>query len=137
MSVLKFIARSALAATFINGGIGEFRNAEHMAPAVDGAKEKLPASVRSLADSADSASLVKLDGAVMTAAGAALALGIKPRCAAAVLAAQMIPVTIVGHPFWEAEPEARQGQQIHFFKNLSLAGGLLCIALGGAGKKNQ
>lgn len=137
MSVLKFIARSALASTFINGGIGEYRNADHMAAVVDGAKEKLPGSLRGLADSADSTLLVKIDGAVMTAAAASLALGIKPRCAAAILAAQMIPVTAVGHPFWEAEGEARTGQRIHFFKNLSMAGGLLLIALGGAGRKTD
>lgn len=137
MSLMKFVARSALSAMFISGGIGEFKNAEHMAPALDAAKEKLPGSVRSAADAADSALLVKIDGAVMTVAGAALALGIKPRCAAAVLAAQLVPVTFVGHRFWEAEGEARQGQQIHFFKNVSLAGGLLLTALGGPGKKTD
>lgn len=137
MSLTKFVARSALSAVFISGGIGEVSNAEHLAPAVDGAKEKLPEAARGVADSLDSKLLAQVDGVVMTAAGAALALGIKPRFAAAVLAAQLIPVTAVGHRFWEADESDKQGQQIHFFKNLSLAGGLLLTALGGPDKKGK
>jgi uncharacterized membrane protein YphA (DoxX/SURF4 family) len=46
-----------------------------------------------------------------------------------VLAAQMVPVTVAGHRFWEKEGEERQGHWIHFLKNTSLAGGLLLVAL--------
>lgn len=137
MSLTKFVARSALSAIFISGGIGEVSNAEHIAPAVDGAKKKLPEAARGVVDTLDSKLLVQVDGVVMTAAGAALALGIKPRLAAALLALQLVPVTAVGHPFWEADEAEKEGQQIHFFKNLSLVGGLLLTALGGPDKKKH
>lgn len=137
MSLMKFIARSALSAMFISGGIGEVQNAEHLAPALDAAKEKLPEAARGVAGTLDSKLLVQIDGVVMTAAAAALALGIKPRFAAGVLAAQLVPVTAVGHRFWEKEGDEKRGQQIHFFKNVSLAGGLLLTALGGPDKKTK
>ncbi|AZZ41901.1 DoxX family membrane protein [Acidipropionibacterium jensenii] len=134
MSFSRFIGRSLLSTTFISGGIGELQNADKLAPALDAAREKLPAGLREAAGQVDSETLVKLDGIVMAAAGAGVALGILPRLSAAVLAAQMVPVTVVGHRFWEKEGEERQGNKIHFFKNASLAGGLLLIALGGHSK---
>ena len=37
-----------------------------------------------------------------------------------------MPTTAAGHRFWEeTDPEARANQQIHFFKNLSMLGGLI------------
>ena len=51
-----------------------------------------------------------------------------PRLSAAVLATSLVPTTLAGHRFWEAPAETRQQQQLHFFKNLSLLGGLLIAA---------
>jgi uncharacterized membrane protein YphA (DoxX/SURF4 family) len=69
--------------------------------------------------------LTKVNGAVMVGAGALLAIGKLPRLSAAALAATIIPTTLAGHRFWEVdEPEERAAQQIHFFKNLALLGGL-------------
>jgi uncharacterized membrane protein YphA (DoxX/SURF4 family) len=76
--------------------------------------------------------LVKVNGATMLAAGSLLALGIKPRLAATVLAAQLVPVTAAGHAFWEKEGAEKQGDQIQFCKNLGLIGSLLTVALDGA-----
>ena len=72
---------------------------------------------------------VRANAVVMMFAGAALALGIFPRWAAAVLAGSLVPTTLAGHPFWkEQDAQQRKGQLGHFLKNLSMLGGLLCIA---------
>ena len=74
---------------------------------------------------------VRANAIVMILAGAALALGIFPRWAAAVLAGALVPTTLAGHPFWnEQDPQKRKGQLTHFLKNLSMTGGLLFIAAG-------
>ncbi|MCC6312760.1 MAG: DoxX family membrane protein [Thermomicrobiales bacterium] len=71
---------------------------------------------------------VRANGALMTAAGAALALGFRPRLAAGLLAALLVPTTIAGHPFWtEPKGAARKGMVTQFLKNLSMFGGLLVV----------
>lgn len=130
MSLAKFTARSALSAIFVTGGLAEFKNANQLSGAVDGLLEKLPESVRSQIPEVDPSLLVKVSGGTMLTAGSLLALGIKPR-----LAAQLVPVTLAGHPFWEKNGDEKTGEQIQFFKNLGLIGGLLVVALDGATKK--
>lgn len=132
MSLAKFTARSLLSTIFITGGLGEIQKADQLSDAVDGLLEKLPELVRSQISDVDSTLLVKVNGATMLAAGSLLTLGIKPRLAATVLAAQLVPVTAAGHAFWEKEGADKQGDQIQFCKNLGLIGGLLTVALNGA-----
>src|SRR5690349_8530273 len=71
---------------------------------------------------------VKFSGWAMIAG--AVALQIKPlrKLAALLLALQLLPITYVGHRYWEAEGQAQMQQKIHFFKNVSLVGGALYIA---------
>jgi len=128
MSFSKFIGRSLLSSMFVVGGVNEFRNAEKMTGMVDALKEQLPDAVSGPLGTVDSETLVKLNGATMAAAASTLALGILPRLSAAVLAAQMIPVTVAGHPFWKKDGAERQGNWIHFLKNVSLTGGLLLVS---------
>ena len=79
--------------------------------------------------------LVKIDGGVKVVAGTMLALGKAPRLASTALAASLIPTTLAGHRFWEeTDPEAKTDQQIHFFKNVGLLGGLLIAAADTEGK---
>jgi uncharacterized membrane protein YphA (DoxX/SURF4 family) len=73
---------------------------------------------------------VRGNGAAMVAGGAALGLDKVPRLAALGLIASMIPTTLAGHAFWELEGAERKAQEIQFFKNLGLVGGLL-LALQG------
>jgi putative oxidoreductase len=71
---------------------------------------------------------VVLNAAVMIGAGLLLAIGFKPRLAAALLLGSMVPTTLVGHPFWKEEPgPQRQNQETQFLKNLSMIGGLLMV----------
>ncbi len=128
MSFSKFIGRSLLSSMFVVGGVNEFRNAEKMTGMVDALKEQLPDAISGPLGTVDSETLVKLNGATMAAAASTLALGILPRLSAAVLAAQMVPVTVAGHPFWKKDGAERQGSWIHFLKNVSLTGGLLLVS---------
>lgn len=70
---------------------------------------------------------VRVNGAAMTIVGGTLALGIAPRVSATVLAGSLAPTTLVGHPFWNLEGEARAAQKIQFTKNLAMLGGLLLV----------
>lgn len=52
-------------------------------------------------------------------------LGWHARCAAAVLFVWMIPVTLLYHDFWAAQPAQVFNQTTHFMKNLAIMGALL------------
>jgi len=57
-----------------------------------------------------------------------LALGIKEKHAALLLAACLIPTTYVGHNFWDQESDQARDQQLtQFMKNVAMLGGLLSI----------
>lgn len=61
----------------------------------------------------------------------AIALHIRPLrpLAALLLAIQLVPITYVGHRFWELEPGPnRFSNRTHFFKNVSIIGAALVIA---------
>ncbi len=78
---------------------------------------------------------VRINGAVQLCAGTLLALGRWPRLSALAIAATLVPTTIAGHRFWEADNEQDRAQQrIHFLKNVSMLGGLLITAADTAGR---
>lgn len=78
--------------------------------------------------------LTQVNGAVMVGAGALLAIGKLPRLSAVALAATIVPTTLAAHRFWEMDdPEERSANQIHFFKNLALLGGLALASQDTAG----
>lgn len=71
---------------------------------------------------------VRANGWTMVVAGSTLALGIFPRMSAFALISCLAPTTYAGHAFWEFDdPQQRQGQLIHFLKNISMIGGLLAV----------
>lgn len=136
--IVRRLARPMLAAMFIYGGIGALRDPEALTktaqPVLDQTvgrvEDSLPEQVPT-----DAVTLVKLDGAVKLGAGVLLALGKAPRLSAVLLAGTLVPTTLAGHRFWELDdPQERAGQQIHFFKNLGLLGGLLITAVDTEGK---
>jgi len=52
-----------------------------------------------------------------------------------VLAATLVPTTAAGHRFWEEEdPAQRSNQRIHFFKNVSMLGGLIIAGVDTEGR---
>jgi uncharacterized membrane protein YphA (DoxX/SURF4 family) len=121
-----------VASIFVLQGYDTFRRPERVAslaePVVRPLAERIPAVP------AKTEQAVRVNGAVQMAAGTLLALGRFPRLSALALAATLVPTTLAGHRFWEAEEEGDQsGQRIHFLKNLSMFGGLLIVAADTAG----
>ncbi|WP_309638216.1 DoxX family protein [Methylibium sp.] len=67
--------------------------------------------------------------------GLALLVGFKARWAALGLALFTLAAGVLFHNFWAVPPEQVMAQQINFFKNLAIVGGLLFIVAFGAGPK--
>lgn len=132
--LIRRLARPMLSAIFINAGVNELRNVEqHVkvgAPLIEKVRPSLPDQLPS-----EPAALVRIDAGVKIVAGLALALGKFPRLASLLLAGGLVPTTLAGHRFWELdEPGERTSQQIHFFKNLGLLGGLILAAVDTEGR---
>ena len=127
MTITRRLARPLLASVFVTAGIDTLRN--------PGPRAKMAEPVTSAAASvlpipADTEMLVKLNAGVQVGAGVLLATGRFPRLAACALAASLVPTTAAGHRFWEeGDPARRKQQQVQFFKNLSMLGGLILAAV--------
>ena len=65
--------------------------------------------------------------------GLALLAGFGTRVAALVLAVFTVAASVIFHAYWAVPAEAQMVQQLMFFKNLAVAGGLLVLAAHGAG----
>jgi uncharacterized membrane protein YphA (DoxX/SURF4 family) len=114
--MIRSLARLLLSVIFISGGADAFLKPGGRVDKV--ANAGLPQPRQS----------VELNGLAMVIGGALLALGIFPKLAAAILMASIVPTTVVGHAFWKEESDAsKKAQQIQFFKNLGLLGGLLLV----------
>ncbi|MDR7086381.1 putative membrane protein YphA (DoxX/SURF4 family) [Aeromicrobium panaciterrae] len=128
MTLLRIAARPMLASMFVFGGAMALRDpgpraakAQPVADAIKRVAPDLPVN---------GSNLTRFNGGVQLVAGTALATGRFPRLSAFVLAATMPPTTYVGHPYWdETDPVVRANQRIHFFKNISMIGGLLMATL--------
>jgi putative oxidoreductase len=121
-----------VASIFVLQGYDTLRRPERVAaqaePVVRALAERVPAVP------AKTEQAVRLNGAVQLVAGSLLALGRWPRLSALAIAATLVPTTLAGHRFWEADEDKDQAQQrIHFLKNLSMFGGLLIAAADTAG----
>jgi len=121
-----------LASVFVSSGIDTLRNPEPKVavaePVASSVASRLP-----LPD--DTTQLVKINAGVQVGAGFLLAIGRLPRLSALALAGSIVPTTLAGHRFWEADdPSTKAQQQVQFMKNLGLLGGLLLAAVdtGGA-----
>jgi putative oxidoreductase len=139
MDLVRALARPMLGSMFVYGGLDSLRNAgtkvqraeKVVGPLSDMVEDTIGDAVglEAVGLRADTATLVRINGAVQVAAGLALAAGKLPRIAALTLAASLVPTTLAGHRFWEeSDPSARAGQRIHFLKNVSMLGGLLIAA---------
>ncbi|HET6940278.1 MAG TPA: DoxX family membrane protein [Nocardioides sp.] len=131
MAISRLFARPMLASMFIAGGLDSVRNAEQKAAAAQPVTDRLVPLLQRVVPQlpSDPATLVRINGAAQLAAGIALAAGKAPRISATVLAATLIPTTAAGHRFWEREDPAERAQQrVHFFKNVSMLGGLIIAA---------
>jgi len=119
MEVVALIGRLLFAAMFINSGIDHLKE-----------REGMTAYARSQGAPAPELG-VPGSGLLILMGGLLMALGLWPDLGALLIAAFLIPVTFYMHAFWKiSDPQMRQMQRIHFFKNLSLTGAsLLAFAL--------
>jgi len=133
MTLSRTIARPMLASMFVVGGVNALRNAPALAGKAGPITEKTVPLIRKavpqLPIPEDPVALVRVNAAIQLGAAAALATGRAPRLSAIVLAASLVPTTAAGHRFWEFDDkQARTQQQLHFFKNVSMLGGLIIAA---------
>jgi uncharacterized membrane protein YphA (DoxX/SURF4 family) len=130
MSLSRLIARPMLASIFVVGGVNALRNAPAMAAKAKPVTDRIvPVIQRAVPIPEDPATLIRINSGVQIAGALALATGRAPRLSAAVLAVSLLPTTAAAHRFWEVDDQPqRTQQQLHFFKNVSLLGGLVIAA---------
>lgn len=139
MTVSRRIARPMLASMFVVGGVNALKNASKLGPKASDVTERLLPLVRKALPTApipeDPITLVRINAAVQIGAAAALATGRAPRLASTTLALSLVPTTVAGHRFWdESDPTQKANQRLHFFKNVSMLGGLMLAAVDTDGK---
>jgi putative oxidoreductase len=136
MKPVRSAARAMLASIFVISGVRVLvspdsrvdaakRVTDRMKPLIERIDPRLPTDARTL---------VRLKAGSDVVAGLLLATGRVTRPAAAVLAANLIPTTFAGHPFWAMPQPERSAHEINFLKNLGLLGGLLLAAADTQGK---
>lgn len=120
-NTLSLAARVLLAVIFIKAGFGKIGGFEGTVGYIGSKGLPMPQVVAVLTI------LVELG------AGLALLFGFLSRWSALALAAFTLLAAFIFHAFWAVPPEQASMQNIHFMKNLAIAGGLLAIAAYGAG----
>ncbi|WP_423762206.1 DoxX family protein [Burkholderia sp. NLJ2] len=64
----------------------------------------------------------------------AILIGFHTRPVALLLALYTLVAAIIGHPFWLTDGSEQMNNMIHFYKNLSIMGGLLALCAAGPGR---
>ncbi|NBX54228.1 MAG: DoxX family protein [Betaproteobacteria bacterium] len=118
---LNVLARLLIAALFLPAGLGKLAGFQGTVGYIASVGLPLPQLAAALAV------VLEVGG------GVALLLGFKTRWVALALALFTLVAGVCFHAFWRAAPDQLMVQQIMFMKNLSIAGGLVALALLGAG----
>jgi putative oxidoreductase len=139
MNLIRLFARPMLASMFLVGGVNSLRNTEATAKRARPVTDKITETAHRVAPDLpvpeDPKTMVRINAGVHILCGLALTTGRAPRLSALALAASLVPTTVAGHRFWEeSDKGARAQQQTHFFKNLSMLGGLLLASLDTEGR---
>jgi len=116
-----FTGRCAYAALFLPDGVGKAMHFSQFAGSL--ALKGLPFSPL----------MAGLAVAATLGGGLAMLLGTWPRATAVVLIVFTLIATALSHQFWLFDEAARRGQEIQFYKNVGLIGGLLFYFAHGAG----
>jgi putative oxidoreductase len=75
-----------------------------------------------------------LIAAIQLVGGLAILVGVKTRWVAYAFVVYLILIVFFAHNFWDMQGAARGANMAHFYKNLAIMGGLLMLALHGAGR---
>jgi len=118
---LSLIGRLLLAALFLPAGISKISGFSGTVGYIASAGLPLPELGAAIAI------VVEVGGAL------ALILGFGTRWAALALALFTLVATVVFHNFWAVPADQMMVQQLMFFKNVAVVGGLLVLAAFGAG----
>jgi putative oxidoreductase len=120
-NALNLIGRILLAALFLPAGLSKLSGFEGTVGYITSVGLPLPAVA------AAAAIVVEILGSV------ALVVGFQTRIIAAVFAVFTAVASVFFHAYWAAAPEQAFVQQLLFFKNIGVIGGLLVLAASGAG----
>lgn len=120
-NALNLIGRLLIAALFLPAGLSKLTGFEGTVGYIASVGLPLPAVA------AAAALVVEIVGSL------ALVAGFYTRIAALVLAVFTLVATYFFHAFWAAAPEQAFVQQLMFFKNIAVVGGLLVLVSSGAG----
>lgn len=116
MDILLVIGRVLFALIFINSGIAHLTKLDAMAGYAQ--FKKVPAAKLS----------VIVSGLMIIIGGLYVAFGVWADLGALLLAIFLVPTAFMMHNFWTIQDaQAKQGEMVNFFKNLSLAGAALII----------
>ncbi|WP_162266284.1 DoxX family membrane protein [Mycobacteroides saopaulense] len=136
--LVRHIARPMLGSIFIVAGADGLSHPEASARAAEPLVQSL---VESAPESAgrylprDPQTYVRIHGALQLAAGLALASGRFPRVSAWVLASTLVPATLIDQAFWrQPDPDLKLQQKTHFWKNISILGGLIIAGIDTEGR---
>jgi putative oxidoreductase len=121
-AILELIGRLLIAALYLPAGLSKIAAFDGTVGYIGSVGLPLPAAGAVLAIA------VEILGA------AALIVGLKTRIAASVLAVFTLVATVIFHAFWAAAPDQAFVQQLMFFKNVAVIGGLLLLVANGAGR---
>ena len=117
------VGRILLAAIFIKSGFGKIAGFEGTVGYIASKGLPLPQI------GAIIAILVELGGGIL------LAVGFKARWAALALAIFTLAAGILFHNYWDvADAAQKMGQQINFWKNIAISGGMLMVFASGPGR---
>lgn len=116
MDILLVIGRVLFALIFINSGIAHLTKLNDMTGYAN--FKKVPAAKLA----------VLVTGLMLIIGGLYIVFGVYADLGALLLALFLVPTAFMMHNFWTIQdPQAKQGEMINFFKNLSLAGAALII----------
>jgi putative oxidoreductase len=116
MRPLFFLGRTIFGGFFAYSGFHHLQQREHMGRYA--ASKGVPAPERA----------VQATGVLLVAGGVSVMAGFRPHEGLAAIVAFLVPVTLQMHRFWD-EPDAqrRQGEMVHFMKNMALVGAALAM----------
>jgi putative oxidoreductase len=120
--VVPLVGRILISQIFILSGISKIMNYSMMIGYVAPAHLPLPKISLGLA------------AAIEILGGLSVLTGFHTKVSAWILFLYLIPTTLLFHNFWAMQGMARQDNIVHFQKNLAIMGGLLFLALYGAGR---